>query len=345
MAELTHYRFNIAFFVKEAREKQRRTRRSLCGCSKLSPETLKIIGKTVAEVFPTIDSHGLSQENAALLLRRFEEMCRRQKVSVPLVAHAGALRLLISELAINAKALKANPNKLVPVTLYCGAIGPTLIRKFPDLAANTIGTIRHAVDKNPSDPEGFLTRYETTVACLGQLCADPTHPFRRFKDIPWIPRHIAIHNLSDPLKAMFSLIDRIDAYGKKSLDPNDEFHCFVHQPGIFTYAAIHHLKNMTKFLRRVKTNYEMLCSESEFAPLKKGFKMSVAIGYPNKAAEYLRAFLQGKGNDEEPPRPTGHPHTGKPVRKAAAPGLSPLAEEFSKAFGGLCLKKPNSYNL
>ncbi len=370
MAELKEYRFRTDVFLIEVRKRQHQLGRALCGCSKLSPEELDLIQKTTTDVFNTTDTHGLTYDSGVLLLKRQVELCRRQKMPLPSVAYASALRHLISEAAINAEALEEDINKLVPVTIYRGAIGPQLVQRFPELAKSR-GTLRHAVAKNPFNPAGLCERVEQTIGYLTQLCNDPTSELYMFRKTPWITKHIAIHNPSDPLKAYKALRHRICTFIENSKKPDDEFHCFEGTEGIFKYAGVHHMKDMAKFLRNAKKTYTYLVEESK-KPLselyclakKKGVLRTAAIGYPNKAMQFLRDVIQGRVTSSgEPIRPVTIVETKVQALKKktsafkgkvetsvgkVSNGIDAFSEALgsaTKTIGGFGNKTPGGFNL
>ncbi|MDD3371215.1 MAG: hypothetical protein PHE27_05250 [Alphaproteobacteria bacterium] len=289
---------DIGAFVETVRKKQRESGKALCGCFKLSPETIKAIKDASRIVFEIAPSNGLTCESMTTLMMRFEELCRRQEIAMPASARIDVLRYLVSELIANHTALGGNPNKLIAVTLYRGAVGPRIVAGFP-MFSETPGILRHATEKNPSDPEKFLRNVNGTIDALAAQNSNGQGEFSCFSDTPWVFKHAAVHNLSDPERFLRGLKQTIDTLKENSKNTDDEFSCFSDTPGIFKYAAVHHLSNPQRFLRDVKKTMNYLIEESkkpgsEFASLANmpGMFRAAAIGHPSNPEAFLRKVLK-----------------------------------------------------
>ena len=103
----------------------------------------------------------------------FEEMCRRQSVTVAESVRPGVVRLIATELLANQKALPEAPtDRLETLTALQGAIGPELVKEFGERFKNSrsyfADAVRHAID-----PRAFLQemarahtgKYEKKSAC------------------------------------------------------------------------------------------------------------------------------------------------------------------------------------
>ena len=62
------------------------------------------------------------------LFERFEEMCRRRKVSVPEALRPGVVKLLAAELASNALVLELDATDVESLTMYHGGIARELLK-------------------------------------------------------------------------------------------------------------------------------------------------------------------------------------------------------------------------
>ncbi len=91
------------------------------------------------------------------LAERFEEMCRRQKISVNPELRPSVVKLLAAELWVNHQALGIPAEELIGVTVQQGAVGPELQSEF-DRFRDRPGVFTTAAIGYPSDPRSFLRK-------------------------------------------------------------------------------------------------------------------------------------------------------------------------------------------
>ena len=212
------------------------------------------------------------------LLERFEEMSRRQRIDVTSIMRPGILELLVTELWANQQALKTSAGDLVPVTAYCGAIGPKLSTEFPDFS-DTPGIFKTAAVHYPSDPSGFLRRVQGTIA---ELAAG--EEFVALRDAPGIFKYAAVNYPADPrsfLRGVKKIISELAA--------DDEFAAFRDTPGIFKQAVMNNPANPRGFLRGVQDTIAALAADDEFAAFRDTpsiFKYA-AVGNPTDPRAWL----------------------------------------------------------
>ena len=122
------------------------------------------------------------------LAEQFEEMCRRQGMVMDAELRASVLRLLAGELFINQSALKAPAEKLIPVTVSHGAIGPELEKEHPGFRGSDGGGFRHGLNAyiiaatcHATDPLGFLRDAEKAREALAK-----NPEFEKLRDTPGV---------------------------------------------------------------------------------------------------------------------------------------------------------------
>ena len=213
------------------------------------------------------------------LLERFEEMCRRRHIEVPADMRPAILEAMLTELSINRQALTGSESKLVPVTAYCGAIGPKLSTEFPEFR-DTPGIFRRAAVHNPSDPRGFLRGMQQSIAALA---ADDK--FAEFRDTPGIFRQAAMQNPSDPRGFLRGMQQSIAA-----LAADDEFAEFRDTPSIFRQVAFSNPRDPRSFLRGAQRRIAELAADDEFAAFRDapGIFRQAAVYNPSDPRGFLR---------------------------------------------------------
>src|ERR1700728_2935864 len=220
-------------FMAAARRAQSESGRSLKG-AKLARSQNLTIHATACDV---VWSNETTLEERIALLKRFERMCRNQRMDVPPDIRLGILQELLAELRLNQWALNTSRN-LVSITAYCGAVGETLLREFP-IFADTPNIFMAAAESYPGDPGGFLRRVQKSVA---SLAAD--EEFAEFRDNPRIFKRAAAHYPGDP-GAFLRRVQKSVA----SLAADEEFAAFRDTPSILRLAAVQCPGDPRAFLR------------------------------------------------------------------------------------------------
>jgi hypothetical protein len=171
-----------------------------------------------------------------LAFERFEEMCRRRKLSIPKELRPPIYRLLALELVVNSSVLQAEPEQIASATLYNGSLDE-MVSRFADFR-DTPWIFRHVAVNNPSDPEGFLTGVLETIT---RLSADER--FADFRDTPGIFQRAAVHNSSDPEGFLTGVLETITR-----LSADERFADFRDTPGIFRQAAVNNPSDPESYL-------------------------------------------------------------------------------------------------
>ena len=151
-----------AEFMATMRQLQRDSETSLRGKMYLQPE------QTAAITEITRTSHIVENVKESLgldlalntLCERFEEMCRRHRVTMDERMRPGVVRLLSTELALNFFALGGSPKDLIAVTLHNGACGQDLITSADFMEfRDTPSIFRRVAVNNPTDPRGAMRKW------------------------------------------------------------------------------------------------------------------------------------------------------------------------------------------
>ena len=158
-----------AEFMQAVRQRQAERGKTLSGRHWLASEQIAAIehatenGAFIKAVKESVDLNGRMN----FLAEQFEEMCRRQGMVMDAELRPAVLRLLAGELFVNQNALKAPAEKLIPVTVSHGAIGPELEKEYPAFrdapSAYVMAATGHA-----SDPRAFLRDAERTREALAR---------------------------------------------------------------------------------------------------------------------------------------------------------------------------------
>jgi hypothetical protein len=139
------------------------------------------------------------------LLARFEEMARRTEFQVPDDLRHDILSLLVTELWVNQCALHASPKRLLSVTVQHGAIGPELVKDFPEFR-ETPGIFIRVASNAPADPGAALQEARQRIAALVR-----NDEFADLRDTPHRFIRAAVFHPRDPegaLRRTYSYAER-----------------------------------------------------------------------------------------------------------------------------------------
>jgi hypothetical protein len=235
--------WRAAAFMQAVRVMQAESGRTLAGQSLLSLEQEEAIIETARNSALVGAVKEQAQVDGAVnhLAMRFEEMCRRQRMEISKELRPAMLKLLATELWVNHKALRLPAEKVTPVTVYQGAIGPELEKGFERFRDKpwifTTAAVSHA-----SNPRGFLTKVAESV---DEMASEPE--FERFRDTPGIFATAAAHNPSNPRAYVREKIQTIDAILKEP-----EFEHLRDTPSIITVAVCSSSSDPRDYLRERK---------------------------------------------------------------------------------------------
>lgn len=168
-----------AAFMQAVRVTQAESGKSMTGASLLSLEQEEAIIEAArnSALVAAVKEHAQVDGAVNYLAGRFEEMCRRQRMEVSKELRPAVLKLLVTELLVNHKALDGLPvEKLIPVTAYQGAVVPELKKEFGHFPA---WIIEEGARERPNNPRGFLVRIETEAKTMAGEAE-----FERFRDTP-----------------------------------------------------------------------------------------------------------------------------------------------------------------
>jgi len=284
-----------AELMRTVRQLQRVGGHSLGGRIRLKPEQTRAIAKaandsaTVREIQRRLDI----DLRINSLYERFEEMCRRRKMSVDSRLRSSIIVLLSQELFTNQQALKVHPERLLAFTAVNGANGPNLMSNddFAELR-DTPGIFRHAATNHPGPgkAEEFLRR---VLRKLAELTANAE--FSDLRDVPHVFRHSAQYYTGPDKAEQFlrGVRERL-----ATLMINDTFAELRDTPGILLQAAAHYPRpgQAEKFLRTVLKKTRTLKTNKEFAELRDTpYVFRQAAQYytkPGKAEKFLRNRLK-----------------------------------------------------
>lgn len=149
-----------AQFMSAARETQRESHKVLVGPEKVADALKEENAITIAcsKMIEGIGAEsGIGEEALSYLSTKFEELCRRRKFDIPQELHEYITRLLTAELYINADRLAAEPEKLIPATIYNGVLDFINADEFAEFR-DMPGIFQRVAIGNPSDPAGALRR-------------------------------------------------------------------------------------------------------------------------------------------------------------------------------------------
>jgi hypothetical protein len=260
------------------------------------------------------------------LLECFNKMCRRHHIEVPTDMLPTLLSEMLTELSTNQNTFRRSAASLVPVTAYCGAIGPQLYQEFPEFS-DSPSIFKYAAVNNTSDPRGFLSLVRNIIT---ELKTD--NEFSFFRNTPSIFKYAAVNNTSDPrgflrdvqrtLKELWDDEEFASIRGSSSivmqvamhnitnprgflrdvqktiieLTTEDEFRCFRGSPWLFKYASVSYPSDPRRFLRNVKMTIADLAVDDEFSDYRKaaGMFKRAAVGYPSDPRWLLRTKQKRK---------------------------------------------------
>jgi hypothetical protein len=133
----------------------------------LSPEQQQDITKAISgsELVKALKQAAEVDLPVNHLAERFEEMARRQGVTMDAELRPSVVKLLAGELWANHSALGMPAEKLISATLHQGAIAPELLLEFPGYPRNVIGL---AMTRAPAKPRELLQRAERQAAAAMQ---------------------------------------------------------------------------------------------------------------------------------------------------------------------------------
>jgi hypothetical protein len=183
-----------AEFMRRVRQRQAERGKTLSGRHWLPSEQTAAIEHATengAFIKAVKESAGLN-DRMNFLAEQFEEMCRRQGMVMDADLRPAVLRLLAGELFINQNALKAPAEKLIPVTVNHGAIGPELEKAYPGFREIPSAYVRAAAN-HASDPLGFLRDAEKTRDALAR-----NPEFEKLRDTPGVFTWAALCNPAHP---------------------------------------------------------------------------------------------------------------------------------------------------
>jgi hypothetical protein len=183
-----------ADFMRQVREAQAGSSKQFSGLNRLEPKQQYAItnvanASALIGAVKQVTGADLAAHN---LFERFEELCRRQKFAVKAELRPAVMKILAGELVANHEALAMPVQRLIGLTVQHGAIGPELIKEFPEFEKQRY-VIRAAAMGRSSDPRAFLGRVSKV---RDALAIDPE--FERFRVVPYIFEYAAVHNVSDP---------------------------------------------------------------------------------------------------------------------------------------------------
>jgi hypothetical protein len=153
---------------------------------------------------------GLPPATLQRMYEAFEEMCRRQQITLPTELRSAVYRLLTAELALNSYFLQAAAAQLVGATVYSGSLLhlPKAFTEFGHMPY----VFRHAAIHRPMDPEGFLRQAQKAIARLKQ-----DERFAALRHTPSIFAHAAVNNSKDPEKYLLRHLSTLPARPKRFL--------------------------------------------------------------------------------------------------------------------------------
>jgi hypothetical protein len=235
-----------AAFMQAVRVMQAESGKTLAGRYLLSLEQEEAIIEAARNSALVGALKGCAEVDGAVkhLAERFEEMCRRQRMEVSKELRPAVLKLLATELWINHKSLDEPADKLIPLTVYQGAIGPELENGFERFRDKPY-IFKLAATGYPSNPRGYLSKVaEEADAMASEL------EFERFRETPGIFLTAASRYPSNPRAYVREKAKTIDA-----ILTEREFEHLRDMPGLVS-AAVCSLGDPRAYLRTRKPEGE-----------------------------------------------------------------------------------------
>ena len=139
------------------------------GRNYLSPEQTRAITEAISSSGFVAAMKQAAQADLPVnkLAERFEEMARREGMTVDAELRPAVVKLLAAELWTNQRALGTPAERLISATIHQGAIAPELLNEFPEYPQYFV---TQAVVHNPGAPRTFIHR---ALEKFRSLSSDP----------------------------------------------------------------------------------------------------------------------------------------------------------------------------
>jgi len=152
-------------FMHEVRLAQAGTPTRFSGRNRLYPEQTRAITQAMESSALVAAVKAAAQIDLPVnrLAERFEEMCRRQGMTMDAELRPSVVKLLAAELWVNQIALGVRAEKIMSATLHQGAVAPELLKEFPE---NPAYVITCALEHAPAASGAFLRRTREEIASI-----------------------------------------------------------------------------------------------------------------------------------------------------------------------------------
>jgi len=219
--------------IAQLRAIERDKAKGICGHSprpKFKRKPGIIVPKTTLVQFepPENPESIVAPEIQRLLYLKFEESCRRRRLTIPEELIPAIVNLLLLELVSNIAIVKAPASLLIHVTVLHGGMN-RLVEEYREFS-KAEDLFRHVVLGYASDPEAAFRRIRKIVQRL-----EKDSRFTRIRGYPSLFLEAAVHYPTDPEAFLLRILGSFDR-----LENDGRFAEFRGSPEVYLQAVLHY---------------------------------------------------------------------------------------------------------